>query len=175
MTSAIDPETLEMTLDAIREFVSDALPDERLLDLDEKDEFPVDLVRQLLGEGLGIHLVFIPLDYGGMGGGAFDVYRVCEQMARIDLGVATGVLATFLGAEVRQQERTPPRRPPPVELAARYEAEGADEIVFDRKKDKGGQDTDMQQEQPLSDSAASRRTFENRRGSRTPCRRPKAR
>ena len=41
MTSAIDSETLEMTLDAIREFVSDALPDERLLDLDEKDEFPV--------------------------------------------------------------------------------------------------------------------------------------
>lgn len=99
MTSAIDSETLEMTLDAIREFVSDALPDERLLDLDEKDEFPVDLVRQLLGEGLGIHLVFIPLDYGGMGGGAFDVYRVCEQMARIDLGVATGVLATFLGSD----------------------------------------------------------------------------
>ena len=35
----------------------------------------------------------------GMGGGAFDVYRVCEQMARIDLGVATGVLATFLGSD----------------------------------------------------------------------------
>ncbi len=107
MTSAIDSETLEMTLDAIREFVSDALPDERLLDLDEKDEFPVDLVRQLLGEGLGIHLVFIPLDYGGMGGGAFDVYRVCEQMARIDLGVATGVLATFLGSDPIRVGGTP--------------------------------------------------------------------
>ena len=99
MTSAIDSETLEMTLDAIREFVTDALPDEKLLELDEKDEFPQTLVKELLGEGLGIHLVFIPLDYGGMGGGAFDVYRVCEQMARIDLGVATGVLATFLGSD----------------------------------------------------------------------------
>ena len=99
MTSAIDSETLEMTLDAIREFVTDALPDEKLLELDEKDEFPHALVKELLGEGLGIHLVFIPLVYGGMGGGAFDVYRVCEQMARIDLGVATGVLATFLGSD----------------------------------------------------------------------------
>jgi hypothetical protein len=34
-----------------------------------------------------------------MGGGAFDVYRVCDLMARIDLGVATGVLATFLGSD----------------------------------------------------------------------------
>lgn len=99
MTSAIDSETLEMTLDAVRDFVTDALPDDRLLDLDERDEFPADLVKELLGEGLGIQLVFIPLEYGGMGGGAFDVYRVCEQMARIDLGVATGVLATFLGSD----------------------------------------------------------------------------
>ena len=32
-------------------------------------------------------------------GGAFDVYRVCEKLALIDLGVATGVLATFLGSD----------------------------------------------------------------------------
>jgi len=99
MSSAIDSETLEVTLDAVRDYVTDALPDDRLLDLDERDEFPAELVRELLGEGLGIQLVFIPLEYGGMGGGAFDVYRVCEQMARIDLGVATGVLATFLGSD----------------------------------------------------------------------------
>jgi alkylation response protein AidB-like acyl-CoA dehydrogenase len=99
MTSAIDFETLEMTLDAVREYVTDALPDDRLLELDERDEFPAELVKELLGEGLGIQLVFIPQEYGGMGGGAFDVYRVCEQMARIDLGVATGVLATFLGSD----------------------------------------------------------------------------
>ena len=34
-----------------------------------------------------------------MGGGAFDVYRVCERMAAIDLGLATSVLATFLGSD----------------------------------------------------------------------------
>ena len=107
MTSAIDSETLEMTLDAIRDFVSETLPDKKLLELDEADEFPHELVGQLLGEGLGIQLVFIPLDFGGMGGGAFDVYRVCEQMARIDLGVATGVLATFLGSDPIRVGGTP--------------------------------------------------------------------
>jgi len=107
MTSAIDSETLEMTLDAVNDFVTDALPDEKLLELDHEDEFPHELVKDLLGEGLGIHLVFIPLEYGGMGGGAFDVYRVCEQMARIDLGVATGVLATFLGSDPIRVGGTP--------------------------------------------------------------------
>jgi hypothetical protein len=37
---------------------------------------------------LGVQLLFIDEDYGGMGGGTFDIYRVCERMAHIDVGVA---------------------------------------------------------------------------------------
>src|SRR5208282_630855 len=48
---------------------------------------------------LGIQLLLIPEEFGGMGGGTFDVYCVCEEMARIDLGIATSVLATFLGSD----------------------------------------------------------------------------
>ena len=51
------------------------------------------------GEELGIQLLFVPFEYGGMGGGAFDVYRICERMAAIDLGLATSELATFLGSD----------------------------------------------------------------------------
>src|SRR3982751_5345651 len=36
---------------------------------------------------------------GGMGGGALDVYRVCERMAALDLGLATSELATQLGSD----------------------------------------------------------------------------
>ncbi|NIT52845.1 MAG: acyl-CoA dehydrogenase [candidate division Zixibacteria bacterium] len=97
--SGIDHEMLEMTIGAIREYTTGQLPDEKLLDLDHRDEFPIEVVREMCGEGLGIHLLFIPEEFEGMGGGAFDVYRVCEEMARIDLGVATGVLATFLGSD----------------------------------------------------------------------------
>ncbi len=57
------------------------------------------MVRAMCGDELGVQLLFIPEEYGGMGGGTFDVYRVCEEMARIDLGVATSVLATFLGSD----------------------------------------------------------------------------
>ena len=97
--SAVDRETLELTLASLRDFVRDHLPPEKLLELDAKDECPLDVVRGMCGPQLGIQLLFIPEQYGGMGGGAFDVYRVCETMAEIDLGVATAVLATFLGSD----------------------------------------------------------------------------
>jgi alkylation response protein AidB-like acyl-CoA dehydrogenase len=99
MNSGLDKETLDLTIEAIREFTTEQLPDQKLLDLDHKDEFPLEDVKAMCGEGLGIHLLFIPEEFEGMGGGAFDVYRVCEELARVDLGVATGVLATFLGCD----------------------------------------------------------------------------
>jgi alkylation response protein AidB-like acyl-CoA dehydrogenase len=99
MTTGLDPETLDMALEAIRDFAEAELPAYRLLEFDAKDEVPLDVVRAMCSDKLGIQLLFIPEEYNGMGGGTFDVYRVCESMARIDLGVATGVLATFLGSD----------------------------------------------------------------------------
>src|SRR6185503_21381617 len=81
------------------DFMAAALPDSRLLELDHEDTCPEDTVRAMCGDDLGVHLVFIPEEYGGLGGGAFDSYRVCERMARIDIGVATAVFATFLGSD----------------------------------------------------------------------------
>ena len=45
-----------------------------------------------------------------MGAGAFDLYRICEELARIDLGVATGVLATFLGSDPISVGGTPEQK-----------------------------------------------------------------
>ena len=108
--AGLEREDLELTIEALREFATENLPQELLLELDHKDEFPVDIVRSMCGEGLGIQLLFIPEAYGGMGGGAFDVYRVCETLAGIDLGVATGVLATFLGSDPIVFGGTPEQR-----------------------------------------------------------------
>ena len=90
---------LEFTLESIQEFSRRELPDSLLIELDERDEFPEELVRKMCGEELGVQLLFIPEEYGGMGGNAMDVYRVCERMAAVDLGIATSVLATFLGSD----------------------------------------------------------------------------
>jgi len=96
----IAPKTLKLSLKALREFGKKRLPDETLIALDERDECPLDIVRHMCNpDQLGIQLLFIPEEYGGLGGGAFDVYCICEEMARIDLGIATAVLATFLGSD----------------------------------------------------------------------------
>ena len=95
----LDPETLEMALESLRDFAKQRLGPEVLLDFDARDEMPLKLVREMCGPELGVQLLFLPEETGGMGGGAFDVYRCCEEMARIDVGVATGLLATFLGSD----------------------------------------------------------------------------
>ncbi|MGC2109355.1 MAG: acyl-CoA dehydrogenase family protein [Candidatus Korobacteraceae bacterium] len=96
----ITKKTLQLSLKSLRDFAKKNLPDEELIALDERDECPVDLVRQMSDPGkLGIQLLFIPEEYGGMGGSTMDVYLICEQMARIDLGVATSLFATFLGSD----------------------------------------------------------------------------
>jgi alkylation response protein AidB-like acyl-CoA dehydrogenase len=99
MVTGLDPAALDMALEAIADFAHAELPTAKLLEYDRDDHVPLDVVRAMCSDKLGIQLLFIPEEYGGMGGGTFDVYRVCEAMARIDLGVATGVLATFLGSD----------------------------------------------------------------------------
>jgi alkylation response protein AidB-like acyl-CoA dehydrogenase len=98
--AGLDPDTLVMMLDALGEFVSHALPAKLQLELDHDDICPEDIVRAMSDPNqLGVQLVFVPEAYGGMDGGAFDSYRVCEVMARHDIGLATAVFATFLGSD----------------------------------------------------------------------------
>jgi len=98
-TQGLDAETLQMLLGTLESFGKKRLPLDVRLALDERSEFPLDLVRELLGPEIGLHLLFIPEEHGGLGGGAYDVYRVSEVMARLDLGVATAFLAIFLGTD----------------------------------------------------------------------------
>src|ERR1022692_364342 len=96
----ITSKTLKLSLKSLREFAKKRLPDQELIDLDARDECPIEVVRHMCSpDKLGIQLLFIPEEFGGMGGNTFDVYCVCEEMARIDLGIATAVLATFLGSD----------------------------------------------------------------------------
>jgi len=103
--------TLKLSVKSLKEFAKKRLPDDVLIDLDERDECPVDVVHDMCNpDKLGIQLLFIPEEYGGMGGGTFDVYCICEEMARIDLGIATSVLATFLGSDPITVGATPEQK-----------------------------------------------------------------
>src|SRR5437879_12608063 len=103
--------TLKLSVKSLKEFAKKRLPDEVLIDLDERDECPIEIVRDMCSpDKLGIQLLFIPEEFGGMGGGTFDVYCICEEMARIDLGITTSVLATFLGSDPITVGATPQQK-----------------------------------------------------------------
>jgi len=96
----LDTDTLEMLLTTVRDYAERELTPDFLLKLDHEDTFPAKVLKDLYDPSqIGLNLLFIPEEAGGLGGGAHDIYRLCEVMAGIDLGIATGVLATCLGAD----------------------------------------------------------------------------
>lgn len=90
---------IDVVLDSLKKFSRKHLPDEVCLELDRTEEFPSDIVGKMLGPDLGLHLAFIPEEYGGLGASVHDIYRLSEEMARIDLAVATAFLAISLGTD----------------------------------------------------------------------------
>jgi alkylation response protein AidB-like acyl-CoA dehydrogenase len=119
--AGLDADGLDLILETLGDFAARRLPDHRLLELDARDEAPVDDLRAMCGRELGIHLLFLPGEYGGMGGGSFDVYRVAERLAAIDVGIATGVcVGSMLGDVVFRGGTEPQRR----EWLPRIAAEG---------------------------------------------------
>jgi alkylation response protein AidB-like acyl-CoA dehydrogenase len=107
----LDTETLGMLLASLKDYAARRLPQPYLLELDRTDEFPGAVLSELYDpRTLGLHLLSIPEEYGGLGGGAYDIYRVSEALAGIDLGIATGVLATFLGFDPISVGGTPEQK-----------------------------------------------------------------
>ena len=98
--SGMESGSLDLVLSSLKRFAQQKLPPSVVLSLDENDEFPRHIIDELYDpEQIGLHLLFIPEQYGGLGAGAYDIYRVAETMAAVDLGISTGILATFLGTD----------------------------------------------------------------------------
>jgi len=95
----LDLESRQMVLDTLGLVRKRLLPKEKVLELDRKEEFPEDIIREMLGPDIGLQLLFIPEQYGGMGGGARDSCALTREMAKICLGVATAFFAIQLGAD----------------------------------------------------------------------------
>lgn len=64
--------------------------------LDEAEEFPTELMEVLAQSDL--FGVYIPEEYGGLGGGILENCLAVEQLARACIGVATSFAASGLGA-----------------------------------------------------------------------------
>ena len=95
----LDDESRQMVVDTVQQLRKRLLPPEKILEWDHHEIFPEDAVREMLGPEIGLQLLFIPEEYGGMGGGARDCCAVTQEMAKICLGVATAFFAIQLGSD----------------------------------------------------------------------------
>jgi len=97
--AGLDPESRQIVLDTLGLVRKRLLPKEKILELDKKEEFPEEIIREMMGPDIGLQLLFIPEEYGGIGGGDRDACALIREMARICLGVATAFFAIQLGAD----------------------------------------------------------------------------
>jgi len=65
-------------------------------ELDEKEEFPREIMKILADAGL--FGVYIPEEYGGLGGGLLDLCLVVEELSRVCSGIAVSYAASGLGS-----------------------------------------------------------------------------
>lgn len=65
-------------------------------ELDEKEEFPREIIKEIAQADLSG--LYIEEQYGGYGGGSFDIVLALEQFARGCVGIATSFAANALGA-----------------------------------------------------------------------------
>ncbi|MGA1820003.1 MAG: acyl-CoA dehydrogenase family protein [Thermoplasmatota archaeon] len=110
--AGLDENSREMMINGIIAFAERNLPEAALLDFDKKDQFiSKEKIKEMYDPTkLGINLLMIPSEYGGIGAGTFDMYQICEVLAGIDLGVATSVFATFLGMDPIRVGGTPEQK-----------------------------------------------------------------
>jgi alkylation response protein AidB-like acyl-CoA dehydrogenase len=95
----LQKEELDLILSTIQTFRKRRLSTETLLTYDREEICPEDVIRELLGPDVGLHLAFIPTAFGGLGGGAKDIFRISEAVASVDLGIATSLLGISLGTD----------------------------------------------------------------------------
>ncbi|MGE5840979.1 MAG: acyl-CoA dehydrogenase family protein, partial [Deltaproteobacteria bacterium] len=109
-SSHMDPEMLNMVLDTLSKLQKERLTLPVRLEMDRAGEFPSELIRFMLSPEVGLHLIFIPAEYGGLGAGAREIAVISERMAKIDLAVATSFLAICLGMDPIMVGATPAQK-----------------------------------------------------------------
>ena len=87
-------EEQQMIVETAREITNEKIIPRRA-ELDEKNEFPAAILQDISKADL--FGIFLPEEYGGFGGGCFEIVLLLEQLARGCVGIATSYAASALG------------------------------------------------------------------------------
>ena len=87
-------EQQQMIIDTAREITNEKIIPVRA-ELDEHNKFPREILEDIAKADL--FSIFVPEEYGGLGGGCFEIVLALEELARGCVGVATSFAASALG------------------------------------------------------------------------------
>ncbi len=87
-------ETQQNIINLCREIGKDKILPVRA-ELDEKEEFPWEIIKVLAS--VGMFGVYIPEEYGGLGGGNLDNCLAVEELSKVCIGVSVSFAASGLG------------------------------------------------------------------------------
>lgn len=87
-------ETQQMIVDTAREIAREKILPVRA-ELDEQNRFPREILHDIAKADL--FGIFVPEEYGGLGGGCYEIVLAMEELARGCVGVATSYAASALG------------------------------------------------------------------------------
>ena len=65
----LDLESRQMVLDTVAQLKKRLLTPEKIAEFDREEIFPEDTIREMLGPEIGLQLLMIPEEFGGLGGG----------------------------------------------------------------------------------------------------------
>lgn len=120
-------EEQQMIVDTAREITREKVIPQRA-ELDEKNEFPKAIMQDCAQANL--YSVFVPEEYGGFGGGCFEIVLAMEELARGCVGVATTYAASALGilpVMIAGSEEMKQQYLPDIATGAKYAAFGLTE------------------------------------------------
>jgi len=83
---------------AVRDFCEKEFKPELALELDRKEEFPLELYRK--AAKLGFTSMFFPPEYGGQGYGLLETCIVIEEMCRADSSLGVAISSGNFGSEL---------------------------------------------------------------------------
>ncbi len=87
-------ETQQMIVETAREITREKILPVRA-ELDEQNKFPREILHDIAKADL--FAIFVPEEYGGLGGGCYEIVLAMEELARGCVGVATSYAASALG------------------------------------------------------------------------------
>jgi len=95
----LDARARKLVLKTVKDLRKRLLTKENILEWDKEEIFPEEAIRTMLDPEIGLQLLFIPEEYGGVGGGARDCCAVVREVSKICLGISTAFFAIQLGAD----------------------------------------------------------------------------